>query len=281
MKKLAITLLVVFCAVVNIASADLVTQLTGYWKMDGNLTDSSTQGIDLTTSYGAVFDSGDTVGNSTHSLATIEDSIGAGAARSEAVNDAIDSTYALSMSCWFKWDQAPTGSASLMSKWGGTTAHNKYFKLYFWNGDRLYFNLGNDYNNSQEIGVTDLSINLGSWYHVAVSVDTYAANQNEVVKIYLTEEGSSSVNLIKTSAWAPPDNSGGTSQVMNYYNDGWFEILPNTQNFNGNADEFRFYKQRALAESDVQAIYDLEVPEPATVVLLSLGATGFALKRKK
>ena len=280
MKKSIVVLALLVC--VNCASADLVTLLSGYWKMDGDLTDSSVSGVDLTTSYSPVFDGTDTVNNSTHSLSTTEDpGSGGGGARGSAVDTAINSTYGLSMSCWFKWDANPSGAVSYISKWGGTAAHTKYFNLYSWDSSAMYLNLGNSHNYSQEIGVTGLTINLGSWYHLAVSVDIYAA-QNEVVKMYLTEEGSPSVQLIKASAWAPSDGAGGTSQIMNYYNDAWFNILPSWQTFTGNADEFRLYRQRALTTEEIQDIYDLEViPEPATMVILAMGSAFVGLRRRK
>ena len=282
MKKLIVVLALLVC--VNCAAADIVSQLHGYWKVDGDLTDSSVKGIDLTNSYGHAFDATDKVNNSTHSLATTLGTSGGAGARGAAVDGASNCTYALSMSCWFKWDETPgtTQLISYMNKWGGSAPYEKYFNLYSYGSDRIDFNLGNVYNNVQGLIVTGLTINTGSWYHLAVTVDTNAANQNEVMKMYLTEEGSASVQPVGAMAWAPSDGSTGTSQVINYLNDAWFNVLPSWNCFTGNADEFRFYQQRSLSTADVQEIYDLEVvPEPATMVILAMGSAFVALKRRR
>lgn len=264
--------------VANIVFADWTTP-TAYWKLDSNGNDSA--GTFSMTSGTPTYDTVDHVNNSTAS--GIFDNGASLGVKPALVGgyDQLGSTYAFSLSFWFKWTSTPTNTElrTLVQKWGGTSAYSRYFQVSTY-GDDINFTLGNVYNNAQTITVADAGMVAGTWYHFAVTVDSNAADPNNVVKMYLTPGGATNLVEITSSDWNPSDGSGGNSRIINARNDGWVNV--GLASSDSKIDEVRLYKQQNIGDSGVQSIYTLEniVPEPTTVGLCILGSL-MLLRRKK
>jgi len=253
MEKFTILVLLV---AVSCACAELTTP-TAHWKLDGDGTDEMAT-YDMTYTSAAVY-STDVVGNSTNSLGEDGD-LGIRPNTSTSSYDPLGATYGFGLSLWFKWTEVHANSTDLRKlcqKWGGGTGYDRFFQLYTY-GDELGFGLANVYNNASWYYTPNSDLVPDQWYHVGINVFTNGTEAtDEVLKIYLTPAGEEDAELVISSTWAPADNAGGTSQIIQCHNSGWMHVGAEGEN-DSLVDEVYYYRNvDAFSEADIQELYDL------------------------
>ena len=278
MKKamMIISVFGLILAVPSEGSADIVSNLTGYWHLDGNGNDSSGHNNNMSTVYGTVtYDNNDKIGG-THSAR-----MGTSSAYGEmqaANSDTLKSAWEMTFSTWVKFDSVPTHYSKILNKWGGGTNGRLYQVYWDYNKSKFVFGLANSGNIGVYMDSDTISLQADTWYHLVVTAKTDLSVGQPNAWMYLTPAGQSNIMKIMETEWAPSDGN----RAMNYYNTKPFIIASQYTDWQleGKMDEVRYY-QRHLTESDVQELYDAEnIPEPTTMLVLASGVSSLLLRRR-
>lgn len=278
MRKIFVTIctLVIVLGISPVTSADIVNNLTGYWHLDGNGNDSSGHSNHLSTVSGTVsYDSSDKIAG-THSAV-----LGTASAYGEmqaASSGTLRSAWEMTFSTWVKFDSAPTQHYSkILNKWGGGSTGRLYQLYWDHSIDKFTFGLANSSNVGVYMSSDVVSPQAGTWYHLVVTAKTDLPVGQDNVWMYLTPMGETSITKVMQTEWVPSDGD----RAMNYYNTKPFIIGSQYTDWQleGKMDEVRYY-QRHLSETEVQELYDSEVPEPATMLLLASGIGGLFIRQR-
>ena len=256
---------------------DIETGLNAHWKLDGDPCDSAAAGydIDLTpTSYASspyppTYDDVDmAVGTHAARVGLSGDMGGFSFSPADPDHARLQSAWQMTLSTWFWFDSLPS-LAQFMTKWGGANAGA--YQLYYYDADkRIALNLVNTSKKSEDLKTTDVNIDLNTWYHLAISVDSQMPVGQDNAWLYLTGEESESVQRIGSFEWNPPLADGtGEDRAMNYTNNGWFHLCNGESGygFSGMMDDSRFYG-RALSATDIQALFELAPPRTCDTAIL-------------
>jgi hypothetical protein len=203
--------------------------LIGDWKTNGDATDSSGNGFDLTTAGTASLTTGkDGETNGAYDLD------GSGDYLYHADNSAFESTNH-SMSCWFYLDTM-TGTNTLMGKMYTTTWTPPYVSYFIRIPNTGAIDYGiNTSGTYNQFRTTSTPITTGTWYHLVATYD------GSTRKIYIDGK------LLE---------SDSISATINHSN-GQFRIganLSSSEDLDGKVAKARFYN-RALTEYEVQQLY--------------------------
>jgi hypothetical protein len=119
----------------------------------------------------------------------------------------------------------------------------------------------------QDIGPTGPQ---DTWYHFVLTYDGTALKTYRNGSLISTVGGFTGQGL--NNIW---DDSGWTDAVLQIGNQCW----PNKDFFMGALDEVAIWGDRVLSAADVADLYANGIPEPATMLLITIG--GLLLRRKK
>ncbi len=260
----------------SVSSADIVSDLTGYWHLDGNGNDSSGLGHNFSTIGGTIsYDSNDKIAGSHSAIMGTSSAYG----EMQAVDDGnLTNLWQMTFSTWVKFDSVPTHYSKILNKWGGGT-NGRLYQLYWdYNTNKFTFGLANSGNVGIYMNSNTVSLQAGTWYHLVVTAKTDLPAGQPNVWMYFTPVGQSSVTKIMETEWAPSDGN----RAMNYSNRKPLIIGSQYDNWQleGKMDEVRFYR-RHLTESEVQELYNAEnIPEPAAMLFIASGVSGVLLRRR-
>ena len=275
--KKAMILVLVFALsfsaqVAQAAYVDVVDGLSplGYWRLGEP---SGTTATDRAGSYNGAYDGGVTLG-ATGAIGGDSDT----AVSFNGTNGVVDVgphadlllTGSLSVSFWFNAASLPGTSATdpiftLVADAPGSGTSKLAELAIDENGDIVYTHEYGDQGASEE-SYTFSTANLSedTWYNIALIRD--ADSGTKEVYLYLDN------SLLDTFEYTqqPDGNNEGTLHVGGYTG----------SYFEGVIDEFAIFNSK-LTSQNVTDIYNAaQVPEPATIMILSLGAAVFIRRRK-
>jgi hypothetical protein len=273
LKKAVIVLLVLALSlsaqVAQAAYVDVVDALNplGYWRLGES---SGTTATDRAGSYNGIYNGGITLGT-TGALSGDSDT----AVSFDGNNDILDVgpsadlvlTGDLSISFWFNAASFPSSSNTeslfTISANAATSGSAKLAELAIdENGDIVYTHEYGDQGSSEEtytFSTADLSED--TWYNIALIRDSSAKD----VDLYLDD------SLLDTYSYTtgPEGYTQGALSVGGY----------GGKMFEGTIDEFAIFNSQ-LTGQNVTDIYNAaQVPEPATIMILGLGAIALIKKR--
>ncbi|GJL51696.1 MAG: hypothetical protein NPIRA01_29230 [Nitrospirales bacterium] len=222
------------------SGGDTSTGLTGHWTFDANANDSSGNSYNGTLTNGASVDTTD-----------LTDKVGAGKLSLDGSNDYVDLSSHVgnfssltegTISAWVKTTDSGTNTIFDISDTNDT---DSYINLAIQAGN-LEFDIEENGTDQLDVNTNNISVNDGSWHHVAVTVST-SGNALYVDGAKITdltyEQGSSStqnffndVSGLDAMGIGRNENSGGGR---------W--------NFNGLIDDVRVYNT-ALSVTDMAAL---------------------------
>ena len=237
--------------------------MVAYWQFEGNANDSSAIGND-----GVIY--GDTTFVNTNPL--LGQSVymdGSGDYITVADDDSLDFTTAFSATMWINPSTVDSGWKMLFGKWlwNGGTARNYDFRL---SNDDIFVGL------NQSWSTISADVQLNEWQQVAFSYD------GNIIKVYLNGE------YIGEWQRTGPLGVNETHLVIGgipYRTD---DSVYSGWHYYGYMDEFKLFN-RALSEDEILQEYNYiangegeepaAVPEPAGIVLLSLGLVSLIKRR--
>ena len=143
------------------------------------------------------------------------------------------------VSMWIKTNAINSGSSNSPRLFG---ASNRFECFLQWGGNKIQCDLGSNQNGSTNSMVSPNSLEVGKWYHLAVTWDT----TNHIQKMWLNGEqvstGSATIKpLAGTDMWI------GRSHSI----DDWGGV--NGQPWNGSIDDVAFYR-RALSDCEIKKL---------------------------
>ena len=274
--KKAMILLLVFvlslsAQVAQAAYVDVVDALSplGYWRLGEP---SGTTATDYTGSYnGAYSGTGVTLG-ATGALSGDSDTAASfdGSTGVTTVGPSVDLllTGDLSVSMWLNSDAFTVGSTpdpvfALIADAPGSGASKQAELAIDKNGDIVYTHeYGDQGANEQTYIFSTADLSEDTWYNIALIRDSSAKD------VYLYLDGS----LLDTYSYTTQTDgeTEGTLYIGGYTG----------ASFEGTVDEFAIFNSQ-LTGQNVTDIYNAaQVPEPATIMILSLGAAVFTRRRK-
>ncbi len=257
LKKLFSLVLVLSLA--GIASADLV----GYWALDGDGLDSSTYGNDGTIN-GNVAPATDRFGNPTGAMSFA----GGGGDNIDVGNDAsINPTGAMTITGWVYLDSTSPVHGSrngrILGKMdgGGRRAWSTGIEANV-DGVPLTATLQVSSDGGDVISSIGPTLPVDQWVHYA---GVYTPGVS--MEVYLDGDlAFSKTDGVPASQYSDNGRSALIGNRPDCSNCGWY----------GSLDEVRMYNE-ALSETQIEAV--MAIPEPTTMLLLSMG--GLALIRRK
>ena len=274
--KKAMVLLLVFvlslsAQVAQAAYVDVVDALNplGYWRLGES---SGTTATDRAGSYNGTYDTV-TLG-ATGALAGDSDTAAAfDGSDSMVINIGPSADFLLtadlSVSFWFKAASFPTGntpeSLFTITADAATSGTAKMEELAIYkNGDIVYTHeYGNQGSSEQTYTFSTANLDTDTWYNIALIRDSGAGDRE--VHLYIDN------SLLDTYSY---------TQEAEGYTEGEMSIGGYAgAKFEGTIDEFAIFNSQ-LTGQDVTDIYNAaQVPEPATIMILGLGAIALIKKR--
>ncbi|MFA6094553.1 MAG: LamG-like jellyroll fold domain-containing protein [Candidatus Paceibacterota bacterium] len=209
--------------------ADITTGLVGYWKMDGNVADSSGLG-----------NNGTAVGSPTYAAGRVGQGISLDGSTQWASIASTSASLDLStftVSVWTRPTGGNTGSRSIFST--GLVNNNKGFNILSYDGrvgvQRMIA------GNQQTLTNEGSLFPTNTWTHLVVTVSS------STVGVYVN-----GIDKVVTNVWSGGVNSYlGTAFNIGVREDGY-------QSWNGILDDARIYN-RVLTEADVAMLYSYNI----------------------
>jgi hypothetical protein len=233
---------VVVCCVMLLAaivSADITSNLQGYWKLDGDYIDCSGNGRDLT-SIGTVNPTPSTEGkfNSCYEFDNISNPV-----QLLCTAVPISGTNGVTMTCWVNPSVLESG-VTPTAPHTALKVHSLYAPV-----TKLDFRIIN--------GV------LGPYWHVPAQniYSTFAVPTDTWTFIAVTHDGSMTLKIYMNDS-SPQSFSVGSPQAYNLLYVGASNNLVDTpRGLKGKIDEVRLY-DRALSDADILEVYNYSPPAP-------------------
>jgi len=197
--------------------------LVSWWKFDNDATDENANGNDLTNNNSITYDSTD-VGYDDPNSHSID--LELGSSQWLSIADASQTglepgSSDFSMEAWIKMESLPESQLSIITKGFADTPSGANFHIegrVTTGQDRLKLNIAADASdNTVGYGSTDLNQFVGSWIHVAVTVDMSAATM-----IFYINGIAETTAYTTQAATSQGDNSSpyGIGGSTGYYFDG-------------------------------------------------------------
>lgn len=177
------------------------TGLVGYWKLNNDYTDETSNSNDLTASGSPVFSTDYAFETENTSSLDLELSSSQYAYITDANQTGLDLSGDFTFEAWIKLETAADGSfRSIISKYGADGNRSYYWSVTTASGGVPKMRLNVNTNGSTNTGVysDELTLNTGTWYHLAVAYDLSAGQaffyQDSVAKGSPTGAGTSIYN---------------------------------------------------------------------------------------
>ena len=274
--KKAMILVLVFALsfsaqVAQAAYVDVVDGLSplGYWRLGES---SGTTATDRAGSYNGTYAGGVTL-DQTGALSGDSDTAiyfdGSDDVLTMGPSADLVLTGDLSISLWFKMASLPGGASNeplfTLTADAATSGTAKLAELAIdQNGDIVYTHEYGDQGSNEQTYTFDTNLDLDTWYNIALVRDSGAGDRD--VLLYVD------TSLIDTYSYSSEAEgyTEGTLSIANY----------SGSKFNGTMDEFAIFDSQ-LTSQNVTDIYNAaQVPEPATMMILGLGAVVLIRRRK-
>ena len=269
MKKMSLFMVLAVVLVAGVARADLVAR----YEFEGNFNDSSGNGHTGTPMGGAaIVDWAPMPQTGVLSLP------GNGAPRNDGVDLGTDPAFSLStaftLMAWIKpntlehngtYDGTP-----IVSKYGNVDGSGQPMREYYFHFTstgalKICVRRMDNPVGDNKLLSGDGYVEVDVWHHVAATYE-YVTNGTSILKLFADGVEVASMDTVL----GPTDIHPAQNARIGYWN--W---EANYQEFGGQMDDVRFY-DNAMTETEIRGMV---VPEPMTMMLLSLG--GLVLYRRR